>query len=202
MELIDNGRTYCTNYSGICVVFAKNRKFKIIDDKIYFYCTRCKQYKELKEFEFRKDNPNHIRSECKYCRTQESRIYHYMRRRRFDENQTKEKIIHIDRLKQDKEYHYKTYLINHSKQRAKKKGIEFTITPDDIIIPDKCPILNKPFILLDNKYNYSLDRVDNTKGYIPGNVKIVSRLANTMKNNATNEELEAFAHNILNYIKK
>lgn len=200
MELIDNKRTYCINYSGIYIVFSKNRKFKIDNDKIYFFCIKCKQFKELDNFELKKDN--YIRSNCKQCRTEESRLYHYFRRRKFDENQVKEKMIHRDRLKHDKEYHYKAYLINHSKQRAIKKGLEFTITPDDIIIPDKCPILNKPFILLDNKYNYSLDRIDNSKGYIPGNVKVISRLANTMKNNATNEELEAFAHNILSYIKK
>ena len=200
MELIDKGRVYCINYSGIYIEFAKRRKFKIKNDKIYFYCTKCKQYKELNEFEIR--NQINIRSNCKHCRNNESRIYHYSRRRKFDEKQIKDKIIHLDRLRSDKEYHYKIYLINHSKQRAKKKGLEFTITANDLILPDKCPILNKPFTLLDNKYNYSLDRIDNSKGYIPGNVKIISRLANTMKNNATNEELEAFAHNILNYIKK
>lgn len=200
MELIDKGRVYCIDYSGIYIEFAKSRKFKIINDKIYFYCTKCKQFKELNEFELR--NQVNIRSNCKQCRNKESRIYHYTRRRRFDYNQTKDKIIHWDRLRHDKEYHYKMYLINHSKQSAKKRNLEFTITPNDIIIPNKCPILNKPFILLDNKYNYSLDRIDNSKGYIPGNVRVISRLANTMKNNATNEELEAFAHNILNYIKK
>lgn len=200
MELIDKGRVYCIDYSGIYIEFAKNRKFKIINDKIYFYCTKCKQFKELNEFELK--NQINIRSNCKQCRNKESRIYHYMRRRKFDENQTKDKIIHWDKLRHDKEYHYKMYLISHSKQNAKKRNLEFTITPDDIIIPDKCPILNKSFILLDNKYNYSLDRIDNSKGYIPGNVKVISRLANTMKNNATNKELEAFAHNILNYIKK
>lgn len=200
MELIEKERTYCINYSGIYIEFAKNRKFKIENDKIYFYCTICKQYKEVNEFEIR--NKKHIRSNCKHCRNKESRLYHYLRRRKFDEHQTQCKMIHWDKLRHDKEYHYKMYLINHSRQSAKRRGIEFSITPDDIIIPKKCPILNKPFILLDNKYTYSLDRIDNSKGYIPGNVKIISRLANTMKNNATDEELEAFAHNIMNYIKK
>lgn len=39
MELIEKERTYCINYSGIYIEFAKNRKFKIENDKIYFYCT-------------------------------------------------------------------------------------------------------------------------------------------------------------------
>ena len=37
MELIDNKRTYCINYSGIYIAFSKNRKFKIDNDKIYFF---------------------------------------------------------------------------------------------------------------------------------------------------------------------
>lgn len=37
----------------------------------------------------------------------------------------------------------------------------------------------------------SIDRKDSTKGYIKGNVTIMSRRANLLKNNATVTELEA-----------
>jgi hypothetical protein len=36
----------------------------------------------------------------------------------------------------------------------------------------------------------SLDRIDNTKGYVPGNVWVISWRANDLKRNATLEELK------------
>jgi hypothetical protein len=43
----------------------------------------------------------------------------------------------------------------------------------------------------------SLDRVDNTKGYIPGNVRVISRKANLMKSSLTLDVLEK----LIKYIK-
>lgn len=37
----------------------------------------------------------------------------------------------------------------------------------------------------------SLDRVDNTRGYVPGNVLVISWKANQIKSNATLAELES-----------
>lgn len=76
--------------------------------------------------------------------------------------------------------------------RARKRGLEFSITESDISIPEFCPILGIPLSVGIGKATAnspSLDRIDNTKGYVPGNVVVVSFKANTIKNNATVEEL-------------
>lgn len=89
-----------------------------------------------------------------------------------------------------------------AKRRAEKKGIDFNITPEDIIIPEKCPLLEVPFIYgTENNYDYtpSLDRIDNTKGYIKGNIQVISMKANSMKNSASFDELLTFCKNILRY---
>jgi hypothetical protein len=95
-------------------------------------------------------------------------------------------------------------LLAYAKDRAKRKGQEFNIDKTDIDIPVFCPILgipiysepkNKPSGPCPN--SPSLDRIDNTKGYIKGNVKVISHKANTMKHNASPSELIRFAKWIL-----
>jgi hypothetical protein len=46
----------------------------------------------------------------------------------------------------------------------------------------------------------SIDRIDNTKGYIKGNVIVMSTLANAMKNKASFEQLKSFSTNILKLV--
>jgi hypothetical protein len=76
-------------------------------------------------------------------------------------------------------------------KRAKEKSIEFNITIDDIVIPDVCPVLGIPIFvggLVSKDNSPSLDRIDNTKGYIKGNVMVISYRANAIKNYGSAEE--------------
>lgn len=88
-------------------------------------------------------------------------------------------------------------------ERAKAKNLPFNIDNEYIrsIIPSHCPIFGMPLewsILRGNSHNTlpnspSLDRIDPTKGYIKGNVWIISQKANQIKSNATHEELKLVA---------
>ena len=81
-----------------------------------------------------------------------------------------------------------------AKARAAKQGMEFTIMPDDIAVPERCPILDIPLVVSTSGCvdgSASLDRVDNSKGYIPGNVAVISRLANSIKRNWGLREFES-----------
>lgn len=89
-------------------------------------------------------------------------------------------------------------LYNGAHSRAKIYDREFTISVSDIHIPEHCPILG---IKLERvigkagggKSSPSLDRKDNSKGYTPENIWVISKLANQMKNGASDEELCSFA---------
>lgn len=101
------------------------------------------------------------------------------------------------------------FLLSRAKSRAKKKGIAFNIDKSDIDVPIICPILGIPIIKEYKKgtnggpspNSPSLDRVDNSKGYIKGNVRVISHKANTMKHNATPLELIRFAEWVLHNYK-
>jgi hypothetical protein len=83
-----------------------------------------------------------------------------------------------------------------AKQRAKEKGLEFNITEDDYSIPKFCPVLNIPIIQGQNRptdNSPALDRIDNSLGYVKGNVRIISNRANELKNDATLDEVIAIA---------
>jgi hypothetical protein len=97
-----------------------------------------------------------------------------------------------------KAYRFKPKAIRHilltgAKSRAKRLGLEFNLTLDDIIIPEKCPVFG---ITLEKKEGGrqpctpSLDRVNNKLGYIKGNVRVISWEANQLKSNATLTQLK------------
>ena len=86
-------------------------------------------------------------------------------------------------------------LLSGARKRAKKAGIPFNLSIEDIVIPDVCPIMGIPFEHNFNghggagPYSPTLDRKDPKLGYTRGNVWVISNKANTIKSNATPEEL-------------
>lgn len=78
--------------------------------------------------------------------------------------------------------------------RAKARGLPCTITRSDIPIPNFCPVLGIPIAKTYGRVSPgtpSIDRFDSSKGYVPGNVRVISYRANTLKNNGTIDELRA-----------
>lgn len=78
------------------------------------------------------------------------------------------------------------------KKSAKTKSIPFDLTLDDISVPEVCPILNIPLIKAYGERTAnspSLDRIIPSKGYVKGNVIVISWRANRIKADATADEL-------------
>ena len=89
-------------------------------------------------------------------------------------------------------------MLRRAKQRAKDKGLKFNLSVEDVITPEFCPILGIELKMHKgrsggNPNSPALDRIDNNKGYVKGNVMVMSHLANMMKSSATTEEMVKFA---------
>ena len=87
----------------------------------------------------------------------------------------------------------KSPMFGNAKQRAKKSGVPFKLKYDDVEVPKRCPVLG---IRLTHGWNGrstdsspSLDRLIPSKGYVKGNVTIMSKLANTIKSSATPDQV-------------
>lgn len=89
-----------------------------------------------------------------------------------------------------------------AKYRAKLQGIDYELDGVELIEPTHCAILglelkaNKRYSGPDSP---TIDRLDNTRGYVPGNVWIISNQANLMKSNASIQQLNLFSRWIRTY---
>jgi hypothetical protein len=91
-------------------------------------------------------------------------------------------------------------MFNHARRRAKEKGLPFDIDLEYVrsLVVSHCPVfgMHLEWSACRGKgkggipNSPSLDRIDPTKGYVKGNVWIISHKANTFKSYATHEELK------------
>lgn len=95
---------------------------------------------------------------------------------------------------------YQSHLFWEAKHRAAARGLEFNIDRADVIIPEYCPLLGIKITRIRGAgyvdSNPSLDRIDSSRGYVKGNVQVLSNLANRMKSNASIDQLLVFAANV------
>lgn len=88
-------------------------------------------------------------------------------------------------------------MIINARSRAKKANLEFSITKEDIVIPEICPLLEVPIELAGDRDTCpTIDRKDSTLGYTKDNIWIISGKANRIKNNGTKEEILTLAKNV------
>jgi len=179
----------------------KRKEPILVNNEQLYHCLSCNSFRPESEFSIRSDTGK-LRSTCNTCRSKESGIYHRKIRQSLSQSDITNNMEERDRRLNDPDYAIKQYILKLAKSSARHRNIKFDLTVDDICIPDKCPLLDTLFDPNNRKYTYSVDRIDNSKGYIPGNVAIISNQANAMKRDATLNELLLFAKNIEQYIKR
>jgi hypothetical protein len=182
-------------------------------------CNKCNKNLEDSEFYVSGKYKNKISrlNTCKKCTNQKRKEYTkaYRIKNRDSVNENKRRYykkrmdnveirssVNLNQKERYSKYAIKRLWLN-AKKRAETKNLDFNIELEDLTIPEFCPILNIP-IFTGSKSNYdnspSLDRINNELGYVKGNIKVISTLANTMKNKATIEQLLTFSKNIITYL--
>jgi hypothetical protein len=136
-------------------------------------CVKCKQMLPFSMFHKHRQCLFGINTVCKVCRVPKSKEHW-------------------------KDVTLETKILQRARSRAGVKGIPFDLDIADIQIPVACPVFNKPFVYGDLDWAASLDKIDPSKGYTKGNIRIISNKANRMKSDATKEELIMFS----NWIKE
>lgn len=88
------------------------------------------------------------------------------------------------------------FMIYAAKGRSKKLNVPFDLQPQDLMLPERCPALD---VLLERNVAHqrdnspTLDRIIPEKGYVRGNVLVVSAKATRIKNDASVDEIERVA---------
>jgi hypothetical protein len=132
-------------------------------------CRICNQIKKFDDFHKNKNCMFGVNTVCKKCRIPISK-------------------------KQWTNKDIKKIIFDRAKTRATRKKIIFNISLEDIDIPKYCPILGIQLQYNSGDNSPSIDRINPKLGYIKGNVQIISNRANTIKNNASIDEIEKILH--------
>lgn len=134
-------------------------------------CSLCGREKRSEEFHRKHTSKDGLDTRCKSCR---------------NSSQTNDRLGDLAR-----------HMWRKARARAKRSGMDFDISPEDVVIPERCPILDIPIAINRGKKwangSPSLDRIDNSKGYIKGNVAVISMQANNIKANLNVEDVELLA---------
>ncbi len=102
-------------------------------------------------------------------------------------------------------------LYDSARLKASKRGLVFNLKYNDVLIKVKkgcCAVTGIPFDMRakpmfgpDLPFRASLDRIDNTRGYVPDNIAVVCRIYNHSKWNWNEEDVITLAKGVLGYVK-
>jgi hypothetical protein len=168
----------------------------------------CRQEKSREEFNSDKSRKDGLASKCRSCASDYNKKRYANNAERIKAQVKKYRINNPEKISDNKRRYYienlPRMMLKSAKIRASQINIPCTITVDDIVIPEYCPVLGMALVpggdgTHDN--SPSLDKIDPDKGYVPGNVQVISKKANTMKSNATSKELWAFARWVMTNVQ-
>jgi hypothetical protein len=194
--------------------------FSDIPHQLGFVCRGpCKEWRPLSEYRPNKQNKSGHAYQCNKC------SFDYLVRRRLiwrDQNLAeREEGLLLDDTRSKRCQHCRAIkpvvwfyrdshrkggyggecvactLLRNARSRSKEMGIPSDLALEDIVIPERCPVLGIPLLpgSRDTEYRFrnpgspTVDRIRPELGYVKGNVKIISWLANRIKSDCSDPEV-------------
>lgn len=155
-------------------------------------CKTCNEDKPASAFSKQKTKRSGLFAECKVCNRARNQNW-------IDDN--RERFQHLNRnaVNAMRRRDPITNMLALARARRRRSGVEFSLTAADLTIPEFCPVLGikltyglgkgESHSLAVRDSRASLDRIDNKRVYVPGNVAVVSYRANRIKSDADVSEL-------------
>lgn len=87
-------------------------------------------------------------------------------------------------------------MLRAARKRAREQNVPFGISLEDIVIPDVCPALGMKLKFHEKQSqdnSPTLDKIIPKLGYVQGNIAVLSKRANWLKNNASEQEMRQIA---------
>lgn len=152
-------------------------------------CSKCKEEKPLQTGFYTDGSYANYSSQCRSCIIKSKKDLYQKNKLKI--RATQKRCHENKRLDPD---YYVRNKIRQLRYKSKILKLPFDLTIKDIFIPEFCPALGIKLEFNTGQADWnsaSVDRIIPEKGYVKGNVIVVSNLANTIKSVATIEQLKA-----------
>ena len=164
----------------------RKQRVVLVDGIEKHHCGKCKEYKLPELFYKNSKSITGRQTYCKVCVKEYASGEEWIAWRKERYYRNPERTIWIE-----------------ARNRARSQNLPFDIDPEDCQIPEFCPVLGISLTAkgkgTKSDSTPTLDKVDPSKGYVKGNVNIISWKANRLKSNCSDPEV---FESIASYIRK
>jgi hypothetical protein len=169
-------------------------------------CSKCGLEKPLAQFNKDRTKRLGVSSQCKPCASQTASEYYTKNSEKIRSRITSYSHSYVPKYYRDRLSRLKNLL---TKARLRtKKDFDPSLTPKDldelwIDQEGQCALSGLPLSIEANQSTtVSLDRIDSTKGYMRGNLQLVTAVVNRMKQEFSQEDFLQMCETITNYTQK
>ncbi len=174
-------------------------------------CSKCREIKPITEFYDRSDQPGKKKPSCKKCVISDRTQY----RRQHPETDAAYRRDNPEKFREWRRTAYQNgrkdfgrciaMALSVRRRQCAKKEIPFTITADDVIAlfdeqDGLCALTRRQLSWGGEGWErdtLSIDRLDAERGYVPGNLRLVTYQANRARGQHGDDELFAFCEAVL-----